>query len=177
LPYKEGNESISFHLPPFLLPVREAQHCSFFLFWSIGVYSNMRKTQSYNSGDTKVDLTEDSNIEVDSSIDDTIPLMNQQGPVVHQQEPFAWLGDMKRKYLGYREVDIPPWLEDNDFYKLGDWKAFKKPRNNGGEEWVSTPLLLCFFWVFVYQVFLAVYLFLFLDVFAMMASNKQCEQS
>jgi hypothetical protein len=28
----------------------------------------------------------------------------------------------------------------------------------------------------LYIVFLAVYLFLFLDVFAMMASNKQCEQ-
>jgi hypothetical protein len=74
----------------------------------------MRKTQCYNSDDTEVDSTEDSNTEVDSSIDDTTLLMNQQGPVVHQQELFAWLGDMKRKYVGYQEVDIPPWLEDQD---------------------------------------------------------------
>jgi hypothetical protein len=68
--------------------------------------------------------------------------MNQQGLVVHQQEPFAWLGDMKRKYVDYQKVDIPPWLEDQELYKLGDWKAFKKPRNDVGKEWVSAPLLL-----------------------------------
>jgi hypothetical protein len=65
--------------------------------------------------------------------------MNQQGLVVHQQEPFVWLGDMKRKYVDYQKVDIPPWLEDQELYKLGDWKAFKKPRNDVGKEWVGAP--------------------------------------
>jgi hypothetical protein len=41
---------------------------------------------------------------------------------------------------------------------------------------VSAPSSSYAFFGSLYIVFLAVYLFLFLDVFAMMASNKQCEQ-
>jgi hypothetical protein len=62
--------------------------------------------------------------------DDTTPaLMNQQGPIVHEQDPFVWPG-MAIRYTGHREVpnSNTRLAHGHHLYKTGDWKAFKKPR-------------------------------------------------
>jgi hypothetical protein len=53
--------------------------------------------------------------------------MNQQGPIVHKQDPFVWPG-MAIRYSGHREVlnSNIRLAQGHHLYKTGDWKAFKK---------------------------------------------------
>jgi hypothetical protein len=66
--------------------------------------------------------TQDSDTE-----DDTTPaLMNQQRPIVHEQDPFVWSG-MSRRYSGYQEVP-------NSRLEIG--------RHSKNQEWVSAIKLI-----------------------------------